>query len=292
MTGDIRPGRATAPDGTTIGWLSVGEGPGLVIVHGSMQSARSQLDLARLLAPHHEVHLMQRRGRRLSGPYPDSPPYTGVEVGDVATVLAATGARAVFAISSGALIALRAALAVAGLDRAIAFEPPLSVRGSVRLDQLDRFQTELAAGDLPGAMVTARLAAEMGPSFMARLPRSWLKAMTRRMLTSRKAQGSEDEPSVRELAQALRVDLAIVAENADRLDDFAAIRIPTVLMDGTRTRPYLRTAVAALAGVIPGARRVSLDGTNHGVTQNRDQWGRPGRIAPAILEALAGVPRP
>ena len=36
-------------DGTPLGILSLGNGPGVVIVHGAMQSATSQLDLAGLL---------------------------------------------------------------------------------------------------------------------------------------------------------------------------------------------------------------------------------------------------
>jgi hypothetical protein len=38
-----------------------------------------------------------------------------------------------------------------------------------------------------------------------------------------------------------------------------------------------------LSRITPGGRLVTLPGTNHGVTQNRAQWGRPERIAPALL---------
>src|SRR5690606_1802032 len=92
-TPTLRPGRTSASDGTPLGWLSVGAGPGLVVVHGAMQSAHSQVDLARLLARHHEVHLVDRRGRGMSGPYPPSADHLRTEIEDLATVLAATGAR-------------------------------------------------------------------------------------------------------------------------------------------------------------------------------------------------------
>jgi pimeloyl-ACP methyl ester carboxylesterase len=250
-----------------------------------MQSARSQLDLARLLAPKHEVHLVDRRGRGLSGPYPAAEHYGPAEVDDLAAVLAATGARHVLGISSGALIALRAALSLPDLQRVAAFEPPLVLDDPARLALLARFRRELADGDLTDAMITAMLGAEMGPPVMLKLPRAVLRPITRRMLAA--APKAPDEPSARELAAALRADIAIVAENADHLDDFAAIRTPTLLVDGSKTRPYLRNAVRALDGAIPGSRRVTLPGTNHGVTQNRDQWGRPDRIAPALLDFFA-----
>src|SRR5690606_24998912 len=34
-TPTLRPGRTSASDGTPLGWLSVGTGPGLVVVHGA-----------------------------------------------------------------------------------------------------------------------------------------------------------------------------------------------------------------------------------------------------------------
>jgi pimeloyl-ACP methyl ester carboxylesterase len=218
----------------------------------------------------------------MSGPYSTAERYSDVEVADLSAVLAATGASDVLGISSGALIALRAALALPAVARVAAFEPPLAIDGSVRLDLMPRFHRELAAGNLPDAMVTAMLAAEMGPPIMQWVPRPVLRLATRRMLSAPARR--PDEPTVAELAAALRVDFAVVTENADRLDDFAALRIPTLLVAGSRTRPYLRLAAESLSRTVPGGRLVTLPGTNHGVTQNRDQWGRPDRIAPALLE--------
>jgi hypothetical protein len=91
-------------------------------------------------------------------------------------------------------------------------------------------------------------------------------------------------PHLRELALALPADLRIVADNADRAGDFAGLRARTALLAGSATRPYLRAAVDAVAAVIPGARTVVLTGTNHAATQNRDQYGRPERVAPVLAE--------
>src|SRR6478735_8748922 len=119
-------GAATADDGTELGWISVGQGPGLVVVHGAMQSAGSQRELAELLADRFTVHLVDRRGRGRSGPYPqpaaDTMRWTDLEVGDLSTVLVATGASAVLGISSGAIITLRAALTDPAITRMAIFE--------------------------------------------------------------------------------------------------------------------------------------------------------------------------
>ncbi len=287
----IRRGHAVASDGVPLGWLSIGAGPGLVVVHGAMQSAHSQLDLARLLARNHEVHLVDRRGRGMSGPYPRPAEHLRTETDDLARVMAATGARDVLGISSGALIALRA-MPSTPVRRVAAFEPPLVLRDPGRLDLLARTRRELDADAVPDAMVTAMRAAELGPAALLRLPRPLLRALARRMLSAKGRSDTEtgvdvSQPPVRELAYALDADFAIVAECADRLDVYRHIQAPVLLVDGTRTRPYLRAAVEALAAAIPGARRVSLPGADHGVTQNRKQWGRPEKIAPVLLDYFA-----
>ncbi len=284
-----RPASTTTADGTSIGWWSLGEGPGLVVVHGSMQSGRSQLDLATSLADRHTVHLMDRRGRGLSAPAAAGPGPAPDEAHDVAAVLRATGSRDVFGVSSGGILALRAALSLPDVRRVGVFEPPISVGGSIRADLLDRFDRECAAGDLVDCMVTAMLAAEMGPPIMLRLPRWVLRSATRRLLARDDARDSSAAaPHVRELAEALPADLRIVRDNADSAGDFAGLRAQVLLLAGSRTRPYLHTAVDALAGVLPDARRLILPGTNHAATQNRDQWGAPDVVAPALAEFFGG----
>ncbi|MCK9877279.1 alpha/beta hydrolase [Frankia sp. Ag45/Mut15] len=272
---DVADSVVRAADGTPLGCRSLGAGPGLVVVHGAMQDGGSQADLAGLLAAGHRVHLVDRRGRGASGPYPRAAG-TAVEVDDLRAVLAATGARCVLGVSSGAIIAARTALAHPGMiDRLALFEPPLSVDASMRLDLAPRLDAAVAAGDLATMMGLSLKIAQMGPPWLFGLPVGVLAALSRPMLRSapRRAQ-----------AAALAVDFAVVRDNADRLAEFAAISGSVLLVDCAATRPYLRTAVAGLAAVIPGARRVTLAGHRHGVTQNRDERGRPDVIAPALLD--------
>ena len=55
-------------DGTLIGYRQLGQGPGLVLVHGAMESAQSHMQLAEALADTFTVYLPDRRGRGMSGP--------------------------------------------------------------------------------------------------------------------------------------------------------------------------------------------------------------------------------
>jgi pimeloyl-ACP methyl ester carboxylesterase len=277
-------------DGARIGYRTIGSGPGLVVLHGAMQSSASQRDLADLLATTGlSVHLVDRRGRGASDPYPTRFS-TAVEIADLAAVLEATGARQAFGISSGALVVARAALSLLGLDRIGLFEPPLVMGDRRRLAMVAQHAAALDRGDVAGSMVLAMRAAEMGPGVMRAIPVPLMRAMTRRMLA---ADGRKDrqagDATMTELAQALRQDLAIIAEQADGLADFRAIRAQTLVLDGTKSRPYLHDAVEALAATIPGARRVSIPGVDHGATQNRDEWGKPDLVAPVLAEFFAPV---
>jgi pimeloyl-ACP methyl ester carboxylesterase len=61
---------ATVPsaDGTVIGYHTVGLGPPLIVVGGALRAAEDYLALAHALAERYSVHVVDRRGRGLSGP--------------------------------------------------------------------------------------------------------------------------------------------------------------------------------------------------------------------------------
>lgn len=266
-------------DGTSISVTTLGDsGEGVVVVHGAMQAGASQRDLADLLARRgFRVHLMDRRGRDGSSALePDTT--ADDEAEDVRAVLDATGARRCIGISSGALLAARCALVHPGrLDRLVLFEPPLAIDGSIRIGDAHRVVAAVRDGRLATAMAVGMRTAEMGPPWMFRLPVPVLAAFSRAALR---------RPGIAELATGLTADFAVVERNADRLADFAALDVPTLLLDGTATRPYLRRAVAELARTIPGARHVELDGLSHSATQNRKEYGRPDAVAPVMADFL------
>src|SRR5678816_4144436 len=93
-------GSITSRDGTTIGYRQLGHGPGIVALHGAMESAQSHMQLAEALAGSFTVYLPDRRGRGLSGPY-GADYSVQTEVEDLDALLAKTGARRVFGVSAG-----------------------------------------------------------------------------------------------------------------------------------------------------------------------------------------------
>lgn len=276
----------TSRDGTVIAYRQIGRGPGLVILHGAMETGLSHLQLAEALASSFTVYLPDRRGRGLSGP---SGPDYGMrkEVEDVDALLAATGAHAVMGVSAGALIALRAALELPAIRKAAIFEPPLSINGSVDMRWLPELDRELAQGKLDAALVTGMLGAQMGPAFMRKLPRGLLELMTRQMMASEQKKAKPGDVTMRALAPTLRSDFQLVGELADTLDDYRAIPGDVLLLGGSKSPAYLQQAVNALAQTLPGARRVVFAGLDHSATGPREMGGKPELVAQTLRDFFA-----
>src|SRR5262249_54798152 len=99
----------TSKDGITIGYRQDAHGPGIVALHGAIESAKSHMQLAEALSGSFTVYLPDRRGRGLSGPY-GAGYNMQREVEDLDALLTKTGAQHVFGVSAGGLICLQAAL--------------------------------------------------------------------------------------------------------------------------------------------------------------------------------------
>ena len=115
-------------DGTTIAYCERGAGPGVVLVHGAMQASQNFTRLAEALSPSFRVYVPDRRGRGRSGAF-GSRYGLARETEDLEALLSKTGARFVFGLSSGALIALHAARRIAGIEKLAVYEPPLTIEG-------------------------------------------------------------------------------------------------------------------------------------------------------------------
>jgi putative polyketide hydroxylase len=150
--------RVTSSDGTVISYRSLGRGPALVLLHGGLQAAHSFDKLAEALAETFTVIVPTRRGRAGDDPL-GAPEGLAAEVSDLDAVLRATGARRVFGLSSGAVIALAAALTSGGIDQLALYEPPLRIDGLRPDAWAPRLERELARGEVAAAMVTRRVLA-------------------------------------------------------------------------------------------------------------------------------------
>lgn len=271
-------GAVVSKDGTTIGYRQLGRGPGLVVLHGAMESAASHMQLAEALVDSYTVYLPDRRGRGLSGPY--GKPY-GVQedVDDMDALLAKTGAHDVFGVSSGAIICLEAALTLPAIQKAAIFEPPLMVDGPAPTEWLTRFDREMAQGKVAAAMITGMKGAEMGPPMLNVIPRWLLERMTTMMMASEDKKAGGDDVTMRMLAPTLHYDFQLVIDMAGPLERFRAVHAKVLLLGGGKSPAYLTRAVDALEKVLPDVERVEFPGLGHEASGNADRRGQPGRVA-------------
>jgi pimeloyl-ACP methyl ester carboxylesterase len=279
-------GSVVSRDGTTIGYRQFGSGPRLVLLHGSMSSGAHHVELARFLSDTFTVVVPDRRGRGLSGPYRPGDELDQ-ELDDVAALLDGTGATFLWGLSSGACIALHAARTMTAIQKVAIFEPPLVPDRAQAAAVLERFGDEMARGKVAAAMITAMRGAEMGPAWFRALPKTLTAKLAGMGMAQEAKRPAGAYPTMRELAFTLHADFAVVAESSGRLDDYRSIRAQVLLMGGSKSPAYLKRALADLARVLPGARRVELEGLDHAASWNSDVRGHPERVAAELRRFFA-----
>jgi pimeloyl-ACP methyl ester carboxylesterase len=269
-------GSVTSEDGTVIGYRQTGNGPGIILVHGAMQTSLSFTKLAAALSDAFTVHVPDRRGRGLSGPFGDG---YGMEkeVEDLAALLAGTGARQVFGLSSGALITLQAALLLPSIRKIALYEPPLATdrAPSSPMSWPPRYERELARGQLAAAFVTAIKGTGDRRLFTA-LPRFLMVPLMRLAIQKSAREAAAENTSLAVLIPTVHFDCRLAAEMVGTIEKFKALRPEVLLLGGTRSVAYLTGALDALAVVLPNARRVTLSGLGHIAA---DDVGHPERVA-------------
>jgi pimeloyl-ACP methyl ester carboxylesterase len=251
-------GTVTSTDGTPIGYETVGEGDGILVVGGAWRRADDYLPLARALAGSFAVHVIDRRGRGRSGP--QGPAYSiECEVEDLLAVQARTGATIVFGHSYGGLVALEAARRGAAFTDVIVYEPGVSIGGSIPVAWMAPYRDRLAAGDRRGAFATMVRGAGGAPPVVERLPFWYLKLVLRLFI-----RGSEWRRTDALLEVALAEHRLLAALDDGSADRYRAITARTLLLGGGKSRPRFTTALFVhLAAAIPRASVELLPGLDH-----------------------------
>ena len=277
MDVDVDCHRVTSRDGTSIGYLRRGAGPGVVLVQGAMADVYAYRDLAQELSSWCTVVSAERRGRGLS-PRPYSSDHSiSRDVEDVGAVMAATGATGIFGLSSGAVVALEAARTLEGVERVAVYEPPFYAAGISHVG-VARLNDEITRGQLGAALLDSVLTAGTAPAFLQKIPRPVARTLARAVLMVQ-GRGSAPGSRLRDLLPGVRYDFQDVSEVDGDLQMFSSITIPALLLSGTRSPAFLRDAVRALLDVLPDVRHVEFTGLGHDGPWND---GDPTRVARAL----------
>ncbi|MDA9493692.1 alpha/beta fold hydrolase [Bradyrhizobium sp. CCBAU 11361] len=271
-----------ANDGTVIGYRQLGSGPGLVLLHGGLQSAASFADLGAALADRFTAIIPDRRGRGLSGPFrPDH--CMATEIHDLGRLLAETGARNVFALSSGALVALHTALVNPAISRLALYEPPLEF-GSVQPRYwASNYEAALTKGDLAAAYV-AVVKGTGDNGVMTKLPAPVLRSFFAMMMRLRRDSSAGDRPPLATLIPLVHYDIELIKEMVGDPDRYRGLGTKTLLLGGDRSQGYLKAGVDALTAILPNATRIELKGTGHIAADNE---GDPARVAAELRRFFA-----
>jgi pimeloyl-ACP methyl ester carboxylesterase len=245
---------AVSADGTAIAYEVRGTGPALVIVDGALcrRTMGPSRPLAARLASRFRVHVYDRRGRGESEAG-HTPYAVERELEDLAAVIDAAGGHAhVFAASSGAALALEAALAGLPIDRMALYEAPFVVDDThaPHDSELGRRTQELVDAGRNGEAVRLFLRTVGAPAPMVvvmRLLPVWKKLAA--------------------VAPTLPHDYAIVLDHqqgrpiADGAYD--DITQQTLVIAGGKSPAYMRNSQAAIVGALPHGRLEELPGQTH-----------------------------
>jgi pimeloyl-ACP methyl ester carboxylesterase len=246
--------KVISKDGTPIAYDQSGSGPVVILVDGAFCSRTfgPMPGLAQLLAPHFTVISYDRRGRGDSG---DSKPYAVErEIEDLEALIKEAGGQAfVFGMSSGAVLALRAASSGLNIKRIALYEPPFVVdRKTGHQPPADHTAqlTQLIATDQRSEAVKYYLVKVIGmPSFfyyVMRLMPMW--------------------PKMKVIASSLPYDSTIMGDFGLPKEQLLGITTPTLVIGGEKSPALLRNAVEAVSKTMPAAKQRMLAGQTHNVS--------------------------
>lgn len=243
----------TSADGTDVRVHDEGHGPAILMVGPGLDDGTRTTKLARILAARFRVLRLHRRQYRLDLKTGSTPCSIAQEVEDVLAVTTAVGEPViVYGHSSGGVVALEAlAAAPASFAGAVIFEPAAVIGAPLagaHGEIITRARAAIAAGR-PGTALTIFMRDTVGlPPWQARLAGA-LTALV---------------PRYRDLVPAQIDDLEALDQLGNRLDVYARITVPTLLLGGDRSPAHLADRVGAIAHVMPHSERVVMHEQDHG----------------------------
>jgi pimeloyl-ACP methyl ester carboxylesterase len=252
--------------GTPIQITHLGDGPAVVLVHGTQSAAPAWLDVANHLADRYHCIVMNRRGRAPSGP--SGPEYRiETEVADIHALTSHVGADvSLVGHSYGATLALLAALDLPGVRSLVLYEPAWPLTGPVTGPDLNLIARAVQDADLDTALTL----------IMSKTMHMPAEAIAQLRTTP----GWQQQ---RALAPATLAELQALDALAPTVAPFAKITVPTVILRGGETSPEspFATTADALARTIPNATCVFLPGQEHIA-----HLIAPAQLAAAITNAM------
>ena len=258
----------TSRDGTIIGYDRKGQGPAIILVAGATQYRGVDHTTPRMvddLAARFTIINYDRRGRGESG---DTAPYAVQrEIEDIEALIDAVGGKAgLYGMSSGAVLALEAGVALPGkVTGVLLYEPPVDPSQS-SADAWKQHAEMVALserGDAAGMMSAFMSGVGMPPEAVEGFRQSpaW--------------------PAFAAVGLTIEHDYRIMAEAVDgdrHPQRWQDIKVPVLVVNGDASYPFIHGGADWVAAAVPGAQRKVLEGQGHDVD--------PKALAPVIAQFL------
>jgi pimeloyl-ACP methyl ester carboxylesterase len=238
--------RFASSDGTVIACHVAGHGPPLVLVHGTSADHTRWARVIDALGARWTTYALDRRGR---GASEDAADYAiEREFEDIATVIDAIGGDVdIVGHSHGAICSLEASLRTPHVRRLVLYEPPLPVGIEIYSPELlDRLDTLLTAGNREGVVSTFM-------SEVVRMPAGELDMVRRQPSWQARVAAAHTIPRELRIGETYEPDFA----------RFATLRVPTLLLVGGDSPPFLVEPTRRLHQSIAGSHHVVMPGQQH-----------------------------
>jgi pimeloyl-ACP methyl ester carboxylesterase len=240
-------GTVTSIDGTPIAYLRRGEGPPLVLVHGTAADHSRWAPVLPAFKQRFTVYAIDRRGRGGSG---DSEDYAiEREFEDVAEVVDSLGESVnLLGHSYGALCALEAALLTRNVRKLVLYDPGIEVAGEQIYppEVIERLEALLGARDRDGVVATTMRE-------VAGLPPETVEYMRSQPVWQARVDAAHTIPRELRAVKAYRLD-------AERFGDLG---VPTLVLSGGDSPAALRKAGKDVDEALPNSRIVVMPGHGH-----------------------------
>jgi len=235
----------TSKDGTKIAFERVGKGPALVIVGGALSQRNGGKALAAKLMDRFSVYTFDRRGRGDSG---DTKPYAvDREIEDIGALIEHAGNNAyLYGVSSGAALSLQAAekLGPAKVSKLAIYDAPYGQDTGEFQKQKERIDQLVQTGKPGDAAAFFFSSIGMPPPAIEDMKRS---------------------PQWKGMSQ---IDFTLVYDyevlgNGSVPDSVKGITVPTLVMVGEKSMPFMHPTADRIAELVPNAQRKTVKGQQH-----------------------------
>jgi pimeloyl-ACP methyl ester carboxylesterase len=236
-------------DGTKIAYTKKGSGPVLIAVGGALSSSgMGYTEFADRLAAHYTVYSFDRRGRGQSG---DTLPYAVErEIEDIEALIKLAGeAVYLYGHSSGAALTFETAIKLRNKIKKMAlYEPPYAVD-----------EKALAEWKTFGNNLTPLLAEKHHAEAVV----LFMKLTGKTDMQIEHMRHAPFWHVFESVAPTLAYDFAVVGEGGIPVEGAARVAIPTLILYGKNSFPFMAIVAEMLHNAIPNSHLEALEGQDH-----------------------------